>query len=124
MTTLKYDTFFNLDALSLIAKGLSLISILILALFFIGEGFNPSKIQLNEWILFLFFPFGLITGMVVAWWKEGLGAMIAVGSLVGFYLAHFLQTGGLPRGWAFLAFAVPGFLFLVHWLITRFNRQD
>jgi len=32
---------------------------------------------------------------------------------------HLLFGGGFPRGWAFVAFASPGFLFLAHWLFMR-----
>jgi len=57
--------------------------------------------------------------MAVAWRWEGLGGGITVASFAGFYLAHFLQSSHLPRGFAFAAVAAPGFLFLLSWLLTR-----
>jgi hypothetical protein len=57
--------------------------------------------------------------MAVAWSREGLGGAIAVVSLIAFYLAPLLLIDGFPRGWAFVAFASPGFLFLAHWVYTR-----
>jgi hypothetical protein len=69
--------------------------------------------------LLVFFPIGVIAGMAVAWVREGLGGAITVFSLIAFYLMHLLFSGGFPRGWAFVAFASPGFLFLAHWLLMR-----
>jgi len=85
---------------------------------FIGEGFQPSKISANEWAGLLFFPIGVVIGMTVAWWKEGVGSVITVGSLFGFYLVwgYFLRNH--IGGWWFLVFASPGFLFLLHWLLS------
>jgi hypothetical protein len=36
-----------------------------------------------------------------------------------FYLIHLATAGTFPRGWAFLVFAAPGFLFLVSWQRSR-----
>ena len=85
--------------------------------FIVGEGFNPSG--LNEWLGVLFFPIGISIGMILAWWKEALGGSITVGSLLAFYVVHFVTAGTLPRGWAWLVFAAPGFLFLFSSLVTR-----
>jgi hypothetical protein len=85
--------------------------------FIVGEGFNPSG--LNEWLGVLCFPIGISIGMILAWWKEALGGSITVGSLLAFYVVHFVTAGTLPRGWAWLMFAAPGFLFLLSSLVTR-----
>ena len=61
----------------------------------------------------LFFPLGICVGMITGWWREGIGGSITVGSLLVFYVIHFATAGMLPKGWAWLAFAVPGFLFLL-----------
>ena len=94
---------------------------LILA-FFIGEGFHPSHIKMNEWIGLLFFPVGVCVGMIVAWWDEKVGGKLTVASLLIFYLINFVSTGHFPRGWTFLLFSVPGFLFLFCW--QRFRSRD
>jgi hypothetical protein len=98
---------------------LSIVSVFVLLLFFIGEGFNPAALRSREWVLMLFFPIGVVVGMAVAWRRESWGSAITVVSLIAFYLMHFLFSGGFPRGWAFAAFALPGFLFLAHWLLVR-----
>jgi len=87
--------------------------------FLVGEGFHPSQIQPREWLGLVFFPVGICAGMILAWWREGLGGAITVASLAIFYLIHFATAGTFPRGWAFLVFAAPGFLFLLVWQRSR-----
>jgi hypothetical protein len=70
-----------------------------------------------------FFPFGVILGMIVAWWKEGVGAAITLGSLLGLYLVYGYFMRYHIAGWAFLIFASPGFLFLVHWLLGGTEKR-
>jgi hypothetical protein len=119
MNTLQAETFNFAQVLQWLARVLSLLSVFVLLLFFIGEGFNPGALRSKEWVLMIFFPFGVVAGMVVAWRQEGAGGAITVVSLIAFYLIHFLLGSGFPRGWAFFAFASPGLLFLAHWLLTR-----
>jgi hypothetical protein len=57
--------------------------------------------------------------MILAWWREGLGGGITVGSLVAFYALHTATAGKPPKGWAWLVLAVPGFLFLWCWKRSR-----
>ena len=101
------------------ARILSIVSIGLVLLFIVGEGFNYKLITPTEGILFVFFPIGICIGMIVAWWQDGIGGSITVGSLLMFYIAHFVIAGKFPHGWAFLVFTIPGFLFLLHWYRTR-----
>ena len=92
-------------------------SIGLILLFLVGERSYPQIPA--EWLGFVFFPFGISVGMILAWWKEGIGGTITVGSLVVFYVIHLATAGTLPRGWAWLLFAAPGFLFLWCWSRSR-----
>jgi hypothetical protein len=114
----RIDLGLPLAVIELLARVGSIASITLLLMLFIGEGLNPSKISANEWAGLLFFPIGVVIGMTIAWWKEGVGSVITVGSLIGFYLVwgYFLRNH--IGGWWFLVFASPGFLFLVHWLLS------
>jgi hypothetical protein len=96
-------------------------SVGLLAAFVVGEGVYPSG--LGEWVGLLCFPFGISVGMILAWWKETIGGIITVGCLLSFYAIHFATAGVLPRGWAWLAFAAPGFLFLTLALVDRRARS-
>jgi FKBP-type peptidyl-prolyl cis-trans isomerase FkpA len=99
------------------ARVWSIASIGLLLGFVVGEGINPTT--RTESLGLLFFPLGISVGMILGWWREGIGGIITVGSLLVFYGIHISSTGTLPRGWAWLAFAVPGFLFLLSWYRAR-----
>jgi hypothetical protein len=85
--------------------------------FIVGERSLPSSS--GEWLGFLFFPFGISVGMILAWRVEGLGGLVTIASLGVFYLLRFAATGVFPQGWAWLVFAAPGFLFMLAWLLSR-----
>ena len=102
-----------------IARIGSIVSIGLILMFFIGEGFDPANLKLQEWIGFFFFPVGIVVGMIVAWWQEGMGGTITVGSLLAFYIVHFLFNRALPQGWAWIVFTSPGILFLASWALSR-----
>jgi hypothetical protein len=108
-------------ALRWTARIWSAISVALVLAFIVGEGINPSGS--NEWFGFLFFPLGISVGMILAWWREGLGGSITVGSLLAFYVVHLMTAGTLPKGWAWLAFAAPGFLFLLSSYVSRRPRM-
>ena len=95
-----------------IARGLSVISIGIIASFFIG-GANPGfSLEWNEALLMLFFPVGIILGMLIGWKHEFTGGAISVVSLLLFYSIHSIVYGAIPKGPFFVLFTLPGFLFL------------
>jgi hypothetical protein len=99
------------------ARAWSVASIALVLAFVIGEGIHPSAP--NEVLGLMFFPFGICLGMILAWRSESLGGGITVGSLVVFYVIHAVTAGSLPKGWAWIAFAAPGFLFLLASLLAR-----
>jgi hypothetical protein len=106
------------------ARILSILCVCIIMMFFIGEGFNPSKLTVNEWLLFIFFPFGATIGMIVGWWKENIGGFITIGCFILFYVVHYITSGRLPHGLAFLAFSSPGIVFILSWYQNRkLNRS-
>ncbi len=99
-------------ALRWLARLWSAASVILLIGFVVGEGVGPASAR--DVVGLLLFPLGVAVGMVLGWRREVLGGSITVGSLLAFYALHFATTGGSwPRGWAFLAFAMPGFLYLL-----------
>jgi hypothetical protein len=89
----------------------------------VGEGFMPARIAWREWVGLVFFPLGVGVGMLLGWWKESLGGAITTFSLIGFYFIYgLLLNGQFPRGWVFLAFSLPGVLFLLLWVLQRLNE--
>ena len=101
----------------------SIASITLLLMIFMGEVFHPSQISTNEWIGLLFFPVGVVIGMGIAWWKEGVGSAVTLGSLLGFYLIWGFLLRNHIGGWWFVVFAAPGFLFLLHWLLRGVEER-
>lgn len=101
-----------------IARAGSLLSIGLIFLFFIGEEFHPAKITPREWVGLTFFPVGVVAGMIIAWWKEGVGAGITLASLLAFYVVYGFLLGS-PIGVWFTVFASPGFFFLLYWILSR-----
>ncbi len=105
------------------ARVLSLVGTLAIVLIFVGDRFEISRVAAREWVGFLLFPFGVIVGFAIAWWKEGIGGAITTISLLAFYLVYGLVLNGrINQGWAFLIFASPGLLFLLSWLRSRSAR--
>jgi hypothetical protein len=123
MSTNRRDLGLPLAVVELLARAGSIASITMLILLFQAEGLHPSGIAPREWIGLLFFPLGVILGMVVAWWKEGVGSAITLASLVGFYGVYGYVMGSHIGGWAFVVFASPGFLFLFHWLFRDVGHR-
>jgi hypothetical protein len=119
-----FDNNFSLPLILIkwLARLTSIVSITLMAMMFVGEGFRPSEISRNEWIGLFFFPFGVVLGMVIAWWKEGMGSIVTVGSLTGFYLVYGYLLGR-PVGPWFVVFASPGFLFLLHSLLSGVQER-
>lgn len=69
----------------------------------------------KEWLMFLFFPMGVLLGLALCWWKSWLGGLITIGSLIAFRLVgqeidfNFWIDGT----------AAPGFLFLLYWALNK-----
>ena len=98
------------------ARVLSVISVATLCMFLFGENGNgPTP---KELLLLAFFPAGVMIGLVIAWWRELLGGIIALTS-VGIFLVLLasLSDGGLRGTGYFLLFASPALLFIASGLM-------
>lgn len=60
----------------------TIMTIAVVVLLSLGEGVNPTG--LAETVGLLLYPVGICLGLVLAWWKEGVGGMITVASLLAF----------------------------------------
>jgi hypothetical protein len=79
-------------------------------------GFASSR----EVVQFLFFPLGILIGMIIAWKWEGLGGIITTGSIIVF---HVFRPDLIFEG-MFDVLAVPGLLFLACWLLSRGQQLE
>ena len=106
------------------ARITGVISTLILSLFVLGEPFPVAKITAVEWLGLLLFPVGVVIGFAVAWWREALGGLITLGSLLAFYMLFvFVMNENLAKGGWFLVFAFPGLLFLIASLMSGTKKS-
>ncbi len=111
---IKNKTFRN------VLKWIARVSGILVGLFFlvfaIGEGFyyGITTPAADEAVLMMFIPVGMIAGIVVAWWKEGLGGLIIIGSVVLFNIAQLaLFPGQSSYYYAFWWLMILGALNLV-----------
>ena len=79
----------------------------------------PTCYELLE---MLFFPVGIIGGMLLSWKFELAGSIITISSFVIFYALEFFQDGKIPTGPLLLFIAAPGFLFLISRMMSRKDR--
>lgn len=104
------------------ARGLSLLSLGMLLLFMVGEGFNPFHMQPREAALSFCFPLGLMLGLALGWWRAMLGGTLGVASVLAFYLLHLAQTGRFPGGVFFALFSLPALVFLAAGFCGKYGR--
>ena len=123
MLSKRLDLGLPLAVIELLARVGSIASITLLLMLFAGEGLHPSEVAPRQWVGLFFFPLGVIIGMVIAWWKEGVGAAITLGSLMGLYLVYGYFMRYHVASWVFLVFASPGLLFLLHWLLCGAEEE-
>ena len=102
------------------ARIASVVCIAIIFLFFVGEGIDFSNVAAAEYVGLLFFPLGVMIGLVLAWREEFAGGAVTVISIAAFYIIYgAILSGKLWQGWAFLPFLIPGFLFMLYGLQSR-----
>ena len=107
-----------------VARTTSLISVGLMVFFLVGERFNPGSVLLRHWVGLSLFPIGVALGMIIGWWREETGGIIALVCLVAFYLIYdWLMGEAQPQDWAFSVFALPGLLFLIDGIRSRGARQ-
>ncbi len=90
-----------------VARGWALASLGLLAAFLLGEEVPPITMKA------VFFPFGVMVGLAVAWRFERVGGGVAVASLLLFYMLEFADQGRVPKGPWFILLAAPGALFFL-----------
>lgn len=98
-----------------VARAWSVLNVLIVFLFAIGESLRPigPAPAIQEWIGLALWPVGVAVGLLLAWLRELLGGILTLGCLLAFYIWTLLRSGHLPQGPFFLLIAAPAFVFLL-----------
>ena len=112
----------NLYMLRVTARVFAAACLTILFLFILGENLDDLlNSSINELIGMIFFPVGLIIGLLIAWRNELLGGAVALGSMSAFYLVFGWLLDGM--GWWYIFFAIPGALFFAYAIAARGGRN-
>ena len=105
-----------------IARIWSILSLAFLLLFFgasIIGSIGKETFVFKDVFQFVFFPIGLTIGLIIAWKREGLGGIIAIGSIIGFHLQMLVKHGKLDFVLFIDLLAAPGILFILYWILSR-----
>jgi len=105
-----------------IARIWGILSIAFILIMFIGEGlgeWGSASFKAYEIIAALFFPVGILVGIVIGYWKELLGGIVTICSLIAFYIIVSIGSGHLVSGPWFILVAAPGLWFIATALVSR-----
>lgn len=98
----------------------SIAVIVLLVMFVVGETNHDSlPLRARDLVGLSLFPVGVVLGMLVSWKYEIEGALLSIGSLIGFYVVCQVLVGNTPDGWAFVIFTSPAFLFFLSGSMER-----
>jgi hypothetical protein len=96
----------SVTVLRWVARIWSIASIGLLCAFLFGEGLPPFTIKA------VLFPFGVMLGLILAWWLELIGGFMAAVSMLLFYVLEHLGHGRFPKGYAFILVSAPSVIFI------------
>ena len=102
-----------------VARVAGLASVSLLAMFMIGEPGAHTIPSAEQWFLILFFPWGVVLGIAIGWFRPIAGGVLALGALGCFYAVCLRMTGHVPRGPYFAIFASPGLMMLASGVLDR-----
>jgi len=100
-----------------VARIWSLGSIGLLGAFLIGEGMPPITLQS------IVFPFGVMAGLILAWWFKRIGGIIAIASIILFYALEYAASGKFPGGYAFILISAPSVIFVLCGFIKAIDKK-
>jgi len=98
--------------------------VIICLIFLVGsmiENYSKQDSALDTYNIIVFAVWGIgLAALILAWWKEGLGGIIAFISFIVFnLLAAVSPVEGAHYMFLLLIFLVPSVLYLIYWLLKR-----
>jgi hypothetical protein len=98
--------------------------VLLFAIGYIIEGSRKQGPRLDVYTIIVFIVWGTgLTGLILAWWKEGLGGIISSVCFIVFnILAAVSPVPGSSYSFVLLLFMIPSILFLSCWWMERNNK--
>lgn len=99
-----------------------LTSVVVLAFLVLSATVPAGTPSPTEMVALVFFPGIVGAGLLLAWWREDLGALAATAGLVGFYLWNLVSGSHFARGPWFLVCWSPTLFFAASWFLRRRPR--
>ena len=102
------------------ARIIGLLIVIFTLIIGIGE-LLESKSGLNTYTIVIFIVWGVgLVGLILAFWKEGLGGIISLLCFIIFnILAAINTTPGSRYTYVLLLFLIPSILYLIYWWLER-----
>lgn len=88
------------------------------------QGYTGSLLKMvSPLILIIFFIWAIaLAGLVLAYWKEGLGGIISLTGFILMYILNLFNKAASMRGNAitvFLIFSIPSVFYLIYWKLNK-----
>ncbi|ARN56634.1 DUF7670 domain-containing protein [Sedimentisphaera salicampi] len=97
-----------------IAARLSSVAVIILITALTADrGLRFEGMSAMAIVMFIFFPVGIVVGMVLGWTRPILGGSITIICALIYYTLYIIQNGVIPLGETFYVFPAPGGAFLL-----------
>jgi hypothetical protein len=97
------------------------LSLIILIILFLSEPANSPS--LKEIFLLAFFPLGLVLGYILSYFKELLGSVIAITSLILFFIIGYYNGANYFSIMYFYLFLIPAFINIAIVLFENINKN-
>ena len=101
-----------------------LTSVVVLAFVVVSATVPAGTPSPTEIVALVFFPGMVGAGLLLAWWREDLGALTATVGLLAFYLWSLVGGRHFARGPWFLVCWSPTLFFAASWFLRRRPRPD
>lgn len=108
----------SIAVLRWVARIWSIASVGLLCVFLLGEGPPPLTVKT------MMFPFGVMLGLILAWWFESIGGLLAIVSVLLFYVLEYLGQGRFPKGYVFILIAAPSVIFLYCGFLRALDKKE
>jgi len=108
-------------ALRWIARLTSLVVIAFILLMAFGEPSAPPS--RSEIVGLVFFPGLLSLGLLLGWWREQMGALVATVGLAGLYAWSLIARGQVLHGPWFVVTWLPALFFFSSWMVRRYGSK-
>lgn len=112
-----------LSAIRWIARAITLIMTILIAVMFFGEGGSVhfTTLKWNESVMIISVLLAL-AGLLIAWRWEGFGGILTLSALITFSAVDFYTSGGVL--WNVWIIGIPAALFLFCWWHTNFSKYN